>query len=104
MTFKTQMTSDLSVFFDSDEFAETVTYNGESIEAVIDYGEDLDRIEAGDAVAAMATIYVEVSDVADPDYRDTVVIGSDTWRVRNIVKGDGYVWKLDIKRDERPVL
>lgn len=101
MTLKTQMTSDLATFFNTDEFADTVSYNGSDILGVVDFGEDLN--EQTDGLQALATLFVKKSDVADPNYRDTVVINSVTWHVSNVQEGDSDVWKLGIKKDQRPV-
>lgn len=99
MTLKTDMTDDLDVFFDTDEFAETITYNSTSISAVVEYGEKFD--ERSGLVVATAEIEVKVSDVADPADDDTAVIGSNTWYYDRILSGDGYVWKLQFVRDRR---
>lgn len=101
MTLKDQITSDLSTFFNADEFAETVSYNGSDISGVVDFGEDLN--EQSDGLQAVATVFVKKSDVVDPDYRDTVVIDTVTWHVSNIQEGDSDVWKLNITRDARPI-
>lgn len=107
-TLKTQMTNDLSIFFDTDDFADTVTYNGVSIPAIVDYGKRQDGREndGQDRQTVMATIAVKVASVASPAYRDTVVIGSSTYRVMKPLplRGDGYIWVLAIERDERPVV
>lgn len=101
------MTSDLTVYFNTDEFAETVTYNGSSVTALFRYKRNLD-VDAGtdnsDTTMAKAELMVKVSDVASPAYRDTIIVSSVTWRVKNIEYGDGYVWKLNLYQDERPVL
>jgi len=102
MTFKTDMTTDLSVLFNTDEFAETVTYSGEDISAVVDYG--LDQDMGDEATVDRALLCVKQSDVSSPAYRDAVVIGTATWYVKNVKSGDGYVWVLEITKDERPVL
>ena len=102
MTLKTQMTDDLdSVFFNTDEHAETITYNGADIKAIVDYEENPDE-QAG-AALAQAVIEIRASDVADPTYRDTVVIGSVTWHVRRVLGGDGFTWRVRIQSSERPV-
>lgn len=104
MTLAEQLTTDLSVFFDTDDFATTITYNGTDILALVDYGLDSD----GDN-ARTARIVVKASDVPAPAYRDTVVISGTTWRVFRdpdkevAVKGDGQVWEMSLIRDERPV-
>lgn len=102
MTLAAQITSDLATVFDTDEFAQAVTYNGTSINAIVDYGEDQDTNDA-DSITK-ATIFVKVSNVTLPVYRDTVIINSITWEVLNIAEGDGYIWKLNLYRDERPHL
>lgn len=104
MTLKSQLSSDLPVFFNTDDFAETVTYNSVDIPAIVDYG-----VEKSGENARTAHIIIKQSDVANPAYRDTVVIDSATWRVFRdpnkevAVKGEGNVWELSLVRDERPV-
>ena len=55
-----------------------------------------------------AKIVVKRSDVASPTYRDTVVIGSNTYRVFQdkdediTINGDSEIWILAIMRVERP--
>ena len=100
MSFESQATADLAACFN--EFAETVTYNGSSISAVVDYEESID--EQQNSTITNASLTVKASDVTSPTYRDVVVIDSVTWHVRRIVYGDGYIWELDLMRDERPVL
>jgi len=103
MTLADQLSTDLSVFFDADDFAQTITYNGASINALVDYG-----MYGSGENARTARIIVKASDVAAPAYRDTVVIAGTTWRVfrdpdREVaVKGDGHVWELALIRDEKP--
>jgi len=101
MTFKSQLTTDMSVFLNTDEFAETITYNGSPIDAIVDYGEDLDDVKNGTNSIA-DTIQVMVSDVATPAYRDAVIIGGNTYAVLRRKSGDGYTWTLEIYRGERP--
>lgn len=89
----------------SDELIDTVTYNGNSIPAHVQYEENLEQTGANDSVMAKSILTIKQSDVAAPAYRDTVIIGTDTWRVLNIKSGDsGYVWILNLYRDERPVI
>jgi hypothetical protein len=101
-TFADDIADDLAaVVFSTTEFAQTVTYAGAEIPAIFTSGEDLE--ERSDSVAATAVLLVRVSDVANPTYRDAVVVGSDTWYVRSISGGDGHVWTLALERDERPL-
>ena len=104
MTLKEQITADMTVFFDTDEFAQTITYNGTDIPALVEYGEDLD-MEGGatGSLLARAIITLRVADVPAPAYRDEVVIGSMAWRVLTVDGGDDYTWRLNLFRDERPL-
>ena len=102
MTLKTNIANDLSAFFNEDEFAETVTYAGNDITAVVSHGEK--PAEESGSKVQKATLFVKVSDVATPAYRDAIVIGSDTWHMQKRLNGDGYVWELAIETDERPVI
>ena len=84
----------------SSAHADALTYAGTSIYGHVTYG--------GNAPTARhATLTVRVSDVAAPAYRDTVVIGSTTWRVHSdggeaIITGDGLTWEIPLIRDEKP--
>lgn len=103
MTLNSQLSTDLAVFFETDEFAQSVTYAGTAINALVLFNENLDAAGSRDSAMAIGEIWVKVSDVALPAYRDVVVIGSDTWNVRRILFGDGYIWKVEIYSGQRPV-
>lgn len=103
MSLSTDIAADLAAHhFDTDEFAQDVDYNGSTVPAVVKFMDNLD--EQTGAMVAVGQILIRVSDVASPTYRDPVIIGSDTWYVRKINKGDAFTWLLDIYRDERPIL
>ena len=104
MSLSELITADLASQFNTDHFAETITYNGSSIPAIVDYTAlPFAHYFNGSA----AVIWVKKSDVSEPDYRDTVVIGGNTWKVyseegRGVVKeGDGYTWAILLYRGER---
>lgn len=109
-TLKEQMTSDISVFLNEEEFAQTVTYNGTEITAMVNV-EVIDRID-NDGIVVELT--VNTTDVAKPSYRDTVVISSGllagTWKVyrdatrQMLIRGDDNVWVVPIITDERPFM
>jgi len=99
MTLSEMITNDLARVFDTDEMAETVTYGGSEISAIVSHEADPDERDGGRAAAVI--LRVKVSDVASPAYRDSVVIGSDTWRVKQVLGGDGNIWRLQLERDER---
>lgn len=104
MTLAAQLLTDLDAIFNTDEFAQAVTYNGLSIDAVDSYAELMG--DEGGSVKRQHVIYVKTSDVGAPAYRDTVVISGVTWYVgpENEHEDQGGVWKLPLYRDERPVL
>jgi hypothetical protein len=106
-TFHDMIASDLDdVFLNTDEFATAITYKGTSIKAIVHYGprrKSADQIVSCDAWLEA----VKVSDVATPAYRDTVVIGANTYHVliddQTQPEGDGHSWTIDLKRSERPI-
>ena len=106
MSFATQKLADLSVQFNTDEFATSIVYNGTTIPAIVDYGDS--SFKYGMETGRQATVTVKVSDVASPSYRDTVVIGGVTWRTFRDERtdltreGDGVTWQIPLIRDERP--
>ena len=100
MTLAAQITADLAALFNTSELAQSITYNGSTIAAQVSFLESYD--EQSGSVLEQARIWVKVSDVASPTYRDPAVIGSDTWYVRQVEKGDAFVWTLLLQRDERP--
>ena len=55
-------------------------------------------------LVARTIIEVQKSDIAAWAYRDTVVIGSATWRVKRALAGDDDIWRLELETDERPVI
>lgn len=105
MAFSDALTNDLATFYNTDEFAVTVTYDGTSITADVMYGDSgKDRDYNKDFSVTKAVLRVKQSDVTNPAYRDTVIIGSNTWYVQREIQGDGYDWVIGIERAERPEL
>jgi len=102
MTWADAIENAMGVWFD-DEFTKEITYDGETVRAHVQYGG-----RSTGTVANTAVIEVKVANVAAPTYRDPVIIDGVTWRVYRdreqeaIIQGDGYVWQVPIKRDERP--
>lgn len=100
-TFQEMLISDLSVSHNTDEFGETVTYNGSPITAIVDYGPANDANPSGGR-RDEATITVKASDVPAPANNDMVVIGGTTWRVQRPYEGDGHVFTLLLISNVRP--
>jgi len=102
MTLKTVITADVAdVFMDTDEFASSfVTSATTTISGILDYGQNLAGYEIG-GQAVMATLYVSKAEYAAPARYDTLTGEGYTWRVEQIVSGDGYMWLLTLLRDQR---
>ena len=84
MTLKTQIISDLPVFFDTDEFAETIVYTNSSsvdasISAIVSMDDPLQEPYVRGESTATCTIEVKASDVPSPEYGETFTFGGYTW-------------------------
>lgn len=105
MSFAVALEQDLSTFFDTGEFATTVTYDSVSVSAIVDYGDSGRNVEYNrDFKADRGTLYVKVSDVEKPEYRDEVIISGDTWYVMREIESKGTIWEIGIERAEAPEL
>jgi len=104
MSFKSNLTNDLSIFFNSDEFSEEIVYLSEdsssniNIDAHIEYLNDLEITAEGSCQKAIC--FVKKTDIVS-QYLDTIWIGGIKWIVDKIDSEDDYVSKLYIRRDER---
>lgn len=106
MTLKTQLTSDLSVFFNSDEFAESVTYTASGGEAttitavVVRSMSHYEPYVRGENTA-MAEIICKKSQVSAAGYGDTFAFDSQTWEldpVRGVIYEDDDVVHVALER------
>ena len=84
MTFKSQLTSDLSIFYNSDEFAETVSYTpvggaARDITAIVTRQGSRQEPYIRGEFTALAEIEVKKSEVTNPQHGDTYVFDSQTW-------------------------
>lgn len=102
MSLKQLMTNDINVFFNTDEFCSTVSYNSSNITAIWTLKENLK--EESYSNMKQGELVIKVSDVSDPNYRDTIVIDSTTWYMRRVLYGDGYTWTLLLETEERPAI
>jgi hypothetical protein len=95
MTLKESMASDVSVFLNSDEFADTITYNGTEITAVFELQQDRNDNEFTlSGQAAIADVYVSKEDVATVSRTDKIVKDGVTYRFRFIADEDPAMWHL----------
>lgn len=93
MTLKDDIASDASVFYDTDEFGETMTYNGSEIVGVIESGSE--RVENMVASPALQ-VRARQSDVPEPAVDDRVVYDDRTYRVGEGGYLEGFDWVLPL--------
>ena len=110
MTFKGMLDSDMDIFFNTDEFAETAEYRYQdaepptSISVLTDFQADLETTSIGQR--ATGFIFCRKDQLADePKFKDTVTVFSKKWIVDKVVQsGDGRAYQLLVYRDARAIL
>lgn len=107
MTLKTQMTADMSVFFNADEFSETISYTavGESavdISAIVERsGSQLEDYVRGQ-VTAIVTVTIKKADVPNKAFGDTFTIDGHVWNFEpasGVIYEDDDVVQISLERD-----
>ena len=106
MTLKTQMATDLSVFFNSNEFAESVTYtpsggSGTTITALVFRSEDFQETYVRGPDTARAEIWVKKSQVTNPQFGDVYSFDSQYWEMdpsRGVIYEDDNVLRIGLER------
>ena len=92
---------DTKTFLNIDEFAEKVDYNGKEITATFEERQNLGKDEYGGRTA-LATVYIAVNDIANPEYQDKITRGNvQEWTVQKILSTDAGMYALEVTRDER---
>lgn len=92
--------------FDSElmftDFGVSVTYNGKSITAVVEYGDNraAGNTVSSDGQAARATLWIKASDVSEPVPLDKVVVDGETWWVVRISERHSGVFCLEATGNE----
>jgi len=103
MTFKTQLTTDLSTFLNSDEFAESAVYTPTAGDAVscsvfLDYDVAIQPLDYDARVVEVGTtIEALFSDVGEPEKGSTFSINSVTYTVVRIQDNDKVFVKMVVK-------
>ena len=100
------METDLSVFFNEDEFAESVTYTpsgGDPVAVSIIIDASDESLQDPQPAADEIIISVRESEVSSPGTGDTFTIDSETWYVLEIISGPKAtgIWRLRLTRSER---
>lgn len=109
MSLKEQLADDTALFLNSDEMAETVTYDGSAILAVVDRGTltrdgiEGNEIATTDGTSVRAEIFVAVEDVPSPQRGDRILDSSGTsWCVMYANESDAGLHALVCVADENP--
>jgi hypothetical protein len=92
------MEADASIFF-GDGLAVEVEYNGQTLEVILEYGDDRasGNTFSGDGQAARAKCWIRASDLEErPEPLDSVVIDEETWQVTRVLERDGGIWGLEL--------
>ncbi len=98
MTFRDQLSADLDIFFDKDEFAIEATYNGKPINLVPETTMLQSTSLPGVLVPGM-TIFIMQDQVATCKQGDKVVAEGVTYYVAGMPMLDGGVWTVQINRE-----
>lgn len=99
MALKDQMAADVAaIFLNTSEFAESITYNGMPLLAIVELGEDrADGNEfTNEGLSARATVWISASDVPTPCQGDIIIRNSDLsrWEVARVVESGGGMHRL----------
>ena len=101
-TPKEQALSDLEQYFDADMIgAENATYTffatgaQSEIVVIILYNQNPDQPSQRAGVRAHAVIQVKTADVPAPEYKDTVLIAEQLWKVIKVVRGSAFLWEIE---------
>jgi hypothetical protein len=105
MSLATQLTNDLSVFFNVNDFAVSVVYTPYGgVAKTISIIEDVENASLhSDSLEDEKVILLKYDDINTPYYHDSLVLRSETWYVvRNYTGGfNDKLWKLGISKTAR---
>jgi hypothetical protein len=106
MTLKADLTTDLTTFFNTDEFAESVTYTAtgvaaKTIKVILDKEDP--TIQATTPPGDSMIILAKYADITAPRRGDTFTINSETWYVIGDPQGGRAegIWHIEASRSAR---
>lgn len=105
MSLKTQLATDLAIFFNIDEFADEATYTPKggapfAIKVVPVFNRNLEILQNGQKNTA--DFHVRKDQVPNPVFGDTITHNSLAWTIEAVATGgDGRVSMLMCRRAER---
>ncbi len=100
MTFKTQLATDLDIFFNQDEFALEGKYNGQDVTVMSD-SEFLQSTSVPGVLIPSLTVYLRQDQVASCKPGDKLVLDGKTWYVGPGPMLDAGVWTLQVDLEAR---
>ena len=107
MTFKTQLTTDQTIFFNTAEFGDSGVYSfadglsdDVDVVGVLSLAENLTSWEAGGQQAA-ATFEFKKGVTGEPKRYDKITINSVEWTVNSVVAEDAISYTVSLSRDLR---
>jgi len=106
MSLKSQLVSDMSVFFASDEFAETISYTPKdgavsNIVAIVDKSSFRLEPYVRGPETATCIITVKAGDVTNPAIGDIFTFDGSNWEFEpgeGVILDDGYVFEIALRR------
>ena len=105
MTIKQQLTDDLSLFYNEDEFSEQVDYltaDEVSITDIIVNFVELDHLQnTPRKTKGFAHCHVQLSDVSEPGPGDEITRGGVVWRVERVFRKEFGAASLEVRKDPR---
>ncbi len=84
MTLKADITSDLTTFISTDEFAVSITYNSTTIQGIFDDAYEGINAATGEIESTDPQVIVKASDVSGLGHGDTMIISGTTYYVTGI--------------------
>jgi len=95
LTLKQQIAADKEIFFNEDDFAEAIVYNGESFLAVETVATDQNTGFPG-FVVPVFTVLISSQDVSRPKAGDVVTFRGKVYKVGANPVSHGPVWSVDL--------
>ena len=105
MSIKSQLSSDLPLFFNQEEFAVEGTYTTESVTVISDITvnfEDNTLLQnTSKKTKGSGVLHLKLSDVPTPFAGDKFDLDGVTWRIERVFKVEFGVATLEVRKDSR---
>lgn len=105
MTLKEDMLDDVGIFFNEEEFAEKILYNGISILAIPEIGEENNRnIHDINKTYKNAVFVIKSEDVPEPGVGDNVIYNDVEYTFADILEKQTGIYRLRFINGESAVV